>query len=122
MVEPPQHRLYTLAMTVKLYYFNPNAYSQQWFVAAHSREEAIAAVQAHIRADIGARDYWDDEPREADDNRRPAMTAEQQRAGDLAEALSNLDDYINETARPYERVPACIEEHPIGHVIESEIS
>jgi len=93
------------SLTVKLYYFNPNDYGEQYFVAACSREDAIKSVKRYIREEL---------PKyaESDGDRQYRIT----------NALAALDDYINETRNEWDdRVP-CIEEHPIGHVIQTEIS
>jgi len=109
---------------VKLYYFNPNTYGQEWFVAAHSREEAIAAVKAHVIAQNAEKHFNDDvvEPGEVNDPRWLPRTAEQKRAEDLQDDLETLDLYISGIKRDWDRKPRCIEEHPIGKVIQTEIS
>lgn len=108
----------------KLYYFNPNTYGQEWFVAAYSRDEAIEAVKAHIRAENAAEMFSDDhvDPSDVNDPSYVPQTAQQNREERLKEQLKVLDYYVNETKREWDTHPRCIEEHPIGKVIQTEIS
>jgi hypothetical protein len=110
---------------IKLYYFNPNTYSTQWFVAAHSREEAITAVEAHIRAEVAAERFYDDDKDDfGPNNSEDFRDADQKREERLQDQLRYLAYYVRATPWPHSpRDPApCIEEHPIGKVIETAIS
>lgn len=99
----------TTAREAKLYYFNPNSYSTEWFVAAYSREEAIEAVKRYIRTEGYAASIriWD---------------SPIERQAGIEEELLDLERYINEVKTHWDDKAPCIEEHPIGKVIQTEIS
>ncbi len=62
---------------MKLFAFQPSSYGPQWFVAAESRDAAIAAVQAHIaKDDEGVREWMLDELREMIDGANGARIDE----------------------------------------------
>lgn len=107
----------------KLYYFNPNSYSTEYLVAAYSREEAIAAVKTHICTEVANEHFEDDEPAEMN-HPECAQTADQKREERLREKLWCLIQYVTATPWPHspKRPAPCIEEHPIGHVVQTEIS
>lgn len=107
--------------TPHLYYFNPNSYGQEWFVVAYSRDEAIAAVRAHVLAEHDKERFEDDDPSWREP---PFLTAAERREESRQRVLANLDLYINETKGQWDRDDevARIEEYPIGHVIQTEIS
>ncbi len=106
-----------------LFHFNPNTYGQQWFVMAESRDAAIEAVRAHIRAEVAAMTFWDNGPDDwpADDPRH-CQTAEQKRAEQLDDEMRRLDAYVNETPWLARNRPPCIEAVGAGQVIAAEIS
>lgn len=93
----------------KLYHFNPNTYDTVYFVAAYSRDEAIEHVREWIRTKGNAATAF-------------GYDSEEDRARDIAAELLELDDYINEVKHQWDDHAHCIEEYPIGHVVQTEIS
>lgn len=113
----------SITPVAKLYYFNPNSYGVEYFVAAYSRGEAIAAVESSIRTEVEAEQFEDDNPAEYD-NPDYAKTADEKREQRFNDRMDRLNHYVTATRWPWViRGPApCIEEHPIGHVVQTEIS
>lgn len=108
---------------MRLYHFNPNTYGQQWFVMAASREDAIEAVRASIRADVAKDTWYTDTPEDewpAGDPRN-GKTAEQKRAEALTERLAKLETYVNEVGNDHQTHAPCIEVFGPGQVVWAEI-
>jgi hypothetical protein len=93
----------------KLYYFNPNTYGNEWFVVAYSREKAIAAVKQHVCVNGFAANFGSNESAE-------------ERQREIEEEVADIDRYVNAIKDDWDEKPPCIEEHPIGSVIQSEIA
>lgn len=109
---------------MNLYHFNPNTYSATYSVMAESREAAIEAVRAHIRADVAAMTcFWDNAPDEWPDKSDPrnGQTGEQKRAEWLEDQMKQLDRYINGTPWLYANSAPAIEVYGPGQVVRGEI-
>lgn len=111
---------------MKLYHFNPNTYAETYTVMAESREAAIEAVRAHIRAQgaemmetyraIAAEANW------PVGDERHAYTPEKKRDDWEREPLAVLQRFIDGAGDRWSDKPYTIEVYEAGQVVDGEIS